>query len=190
MSLRDFIRKNKDHIMQKWFEAIAGTYDGETTRFLINEKDQFANPVGYAIKQSIAAVVGILEDGINDEKSLKSALDPMIRIRAVQDHSASKAVSVIFLLKPIIKDLADKNAKKSNLSESEKASLEYALDLICLASFDVFMACREQIYSFKASHVKDRTKKLLEKAGLLAEVPETGTEIMSQEAYIKNFGNN
>lgn len=190
MSLNEFLRKNQDHIKQKWFDSIAGTYDRDTTRFLLNEKDQFSNPVGFAIKQSVSDIIGILTEGIKDEKALRAAVDPIIRIRAVQDHTASEAVSVIFLLKPIIKEILSKNGKKAELKDSEIETLDSMFDKVCLAAFDVFMTCREQVYSFKASHVKDRTKKLLEKAGLLAEVPETGTEIMSHEVYKKNFGNN
>lgn len=189
MSLKEFIQKNRDTIADKWFKAIVTTYASDTSRFLINEKDQFANPVGNSIKESITALLGIMANGIGDENAIKAAVDPIIRIRAVQDHTASKAVSVVLFIKPIIRDLIAKS-KKNELTESEVGTLDNLMENILLAAFDVFMACREQIYSFKASHVRDRTKKLLEKAGLLAEVPEAGTQILSNEAYKQNFGNN
>jgi len=190
MSLKEFFKKNQDYIMQKWFDKIVRTYDTDTSRFLTNVKDQFDNPVGAAIRQSLTDSLKILADGNTDENTMRAAVDPMIRIRAVQDHTASKAVSIIFFVKPVIRELISKNQKKPDLSPSEMESLENHLDMLCLAAFDVFMGCREQIYSFKASHVKDRTKKLLEKAGLLAEVPDVGTEIIPHEVYKQNFGNN
>jgi len=190
MSLKEFLKKNQDHIMQKWFDKIVRTYDSDTARFLTNEKDQFSNPVGAAIRQSLTDSLKIIADGNTDEHAMRAAVDPMIRIRAVQDHTASKAVSIVFLIKPVIKEVISKNQKKSDLSLSEIESLENHIDLLCLAAFDVFMGCREQIYSFKATHVRDRTKNLLQKAGLLAEVPEVGTEIIPHEVYKQSFGNN
>ncbi len=190
MSLKEFFKKNQDYIMQKWFDKIVRTYDSDTARFLANEKDQFSNPVGAAIRQSLTDSLKILADGNQDETAMRAALDPMIRIRAVQDFTASKAVSIVFLIKPVLRELISKNQKKPDLNQSEIESLENHLDILFLSAFDVFMGCREQIYGFKASHVKDRTKKLLQKAGLLAEVPEVGTEIIPHDVYKQSFGNN
>lgn len=190
MSIKEFFKKNSDSIIQKWIDSIVRTYDSDTSRFLTSQKDQFANPVGYAIRQTVTECTKLLADGISDEVSMYKAIDPLIRIRAVQDLSASKALSVIFAVKPVVREIISKNQKNYDLSNNDLSALDEHLDKICLAAFDVYMGCREQIYSFKASHVKDRTKKLLEKAGLLAEVPEVGTEIMSHEAYKMNFGNN
>lgn len=169
MSLKEFFKKNQNYIMQKWFDKIVRTYESDTARFLSNEKDQFDNPVGSAIRQSLKDSLKILAEGNTDENNMRSAVDPMIRIRAVQDHTASKAVSIVFLIKPIIRELISKN---KDLSPSEIELLESHLDMLCCCAFDVFMGCREQIYSFKANHVKDRTNKLLQIAGLLAEVPD------------------
>jgi len=57
------------------------------------------------------------------------------------------------------------------------------VDEVALIAFDIYMGCREQIFTYRANHVKSRTVKLLEKADILCEVPEVGTEIIPHNVY-------
>ena len=61
------------------------------------------------------------------------------------------------------------------------------VDELALAAFDIYMACREQIYRLRASEVRTRTLNVLKTKDILCEVPEVGTEIIPHDVY-KNGG--
>ena len=94
---------------------------------------------------------------------LEKALDPVIRIRAVQAFSASEAVSFVFALKEIGENIID----DSLIREFDKL-----VDKIALASFNKLMKCKEEIFLLKATESKRRIHRAFERAGLVAELTE------------------
>lgn len=98
-----------------------------------------------------------------DQNKIETALDSVIRIRAVQNFSASQAVSFVFELKTIV---------KSVLGELSDDSLDYRIDLVALAAFNRFMKCRENIFLLKATESKRRVHRAFERAGLVTELTE------------------
>ncbi|OQY01221.1 MAG: hypothetical protein B6I26_05025 [Desulfobacteraceae bacterium 4572_130] len=179
-SKADFIeklRKNREKIINQWFQAAINTYPPETARILDKSKNKFDNPVGCVTKQSLEDVwdklfhtlghenrknENIEQKEINQEK-IEEALDPVIRIRAVQSFSASKAVEFVFELKGIVKKI---------IGTSLNSSFEKKVDEISLAAFNRFMKCRENIFLLKATEAKRRVHKAFERAGLVKELTE------------------
>ena len=81
--LEKILSKNKAAIAKQWFQLAAQTYAADTAKFLQSKTDPFANPVGSTL---MTGLDGILEQLIHatDPDSLRSHLDSIIRIRAVQ----------------------------------------------------------------------------------------------------------
>ena len=102
MSSAQLLAAKKQEILNSWFQATVDSYPPETARFLKNQKDPFANPVGQTTYQSLGTLVDALTTGAGREVMTK-ALDPILRIRAVQTFTPSKATSFIFSLKQIIR---------------------------------------------------------------------------------------
>jgi hypothetical protein len=75
---------------------------GRYGTFLKGQKDPFANPVGKTTHQSLDALVDALITGAGRDV-MAAALDPILRIRAVQTFTPSKATSFVFSLKQIIR---------------------------------------------------------------------------------------
>ena len=50
--------------------------------------------------------------------------------------------------------------------------LESKIDDLALIAFDVYMACREKLYSLSANEARNQVYRLLQKKGLMAEIPE------------------
>lgn len=186
MKLIELLRKNKSGIIDKWYELVMSTYPKDSSNFLFKEKDQFANPVGATILKSLKDVFNGLLDELNPEK-MKPLIDPIIRIRAVQEFSPSQALSFIFALKSVIRLILKKDAKKDPSILKEFPNFELKIDELSLIAFDIYVGCREQVYKYKANHVKERTLRLLKKANVLCEVPDVGTEIIPHNVY-KNGG--
>ena len=116
--------------------------------------------MGHTLKGGLSS----LFDGIvraTDTASMAPILDSIVRMRAVQDFTASQAVAFIFLLKPIIRaELMSEIARFPN----ELAALEARIDEAALLAFDLFMKCREQIYAIRANEAKRMTRFQRERA--------------------------
>lgn len=186
MGLEKFLGLKRSEIIKTWFDQVVKTYHGESTHFLLDVKDPFSNPVGSTTFKALGDVLDALISDKNRSEIIP-LLDPPIRIRAVQEFSPSQSVSFIFFLKTIVRNILEKEIKNNDISEKELTNFDEKVDGLSLIAFDIYMGCREQIFKFRAEHVKSRTLKLLEKADILCEVPEVGTEIIPHNVY-KNGG--
>jgi hypothetical protein len=179
MNFKDLLLEKKSAILKRWFDVILESYPADTSNFLKKQKNRFANPVGYTISQGIEGLFGEILQGIDSEK-VSPFLDNIIRIKAIQDFSASQAVSFIFLLKKVIREKFEKEIKENQFSV-ELAALEVKIDELALLSFDIFMKCREKIYDLKAEEIKRMTFKLLQRANLICEIQEPETDLESSQ---------
>ncbi len=169
MRLNQLLAQKKTAIIKEWFAATIKTYPSDTAKFIKSQKDPFANPVGRTIYKGLEALFDeLLRD--TDHESVLSFLDPIIRIRAVQNFSPSQATSFIFFLKDVIRD----NIKKEDFNAqlfNELMMFESKIDEICLIAFNLYMNCREKIYELKANEMKNRTFRAFERAGLVRDTP-------------------
>jgi hypothetical protein len=100
---------------------------------------------------------GIFEallDGADAEK-IRQHLHEIVRIRAVQEFSASEAVRFVFHLKAAVRAELTKASRDRRFS-SELAEFEDQIDRIALVAFDVFVECREQVCELRVNEVKRR----------------------------------
>ncbi|MBA4348835.1 MAG: hypothetical protein C0415_02460 [Thermodesulfovibrio sp.] len=168
MNLNALLSKKKAAILKRWFDFIVNTYPADASQFLKIRKNQFTNPVGHTVSQGIEDILnGLLQETASEKLSL--FLDNIIRIRAVQDFTASQAVIFIFYLKKAIREELETEIRENHLYE-ELLALESRIDVLSLQSFDIFMKCREKIYDLKATELRDRTIKALKRANLISEV--------------------
>jgi hypothetical protein len=172
MSLEKILSERRSAICEKWFDRVIRTYPEETAVFLKSRKNRFANPVGHILFQELEALLNGLIQGVEIE-SLRSNVDNIVRIRAVQDFTASQAVIFILLLKEVVREELEEEIRQNRIG---KALLDWEsrVDALTLLAFDVFMLCREKIYDLKANELQKRTVGLLKRAGLLVQDgPET-----------------
>jgi hypothetical protein len=169
MRLNTLLAKRKTAIIKKWFAATIETYPSDTAKFLKSRKDPFANPVGRTISQGLEALFDQLLKEM-DHEAVRSFLDPIIRIRAVQNFSPSQAISFIFFLKDAIRENLQTDDFQMQLF-SELLAFESRIDELGLIAFNLYMSCREKIYELKANEMKNRTFRAFERAGLVREMP-------------------
>ena len=162
MDIKQTIQKNKGLFLKEWFRATINTYPKDSARILGKDANRFDNPVGAITRESLEAILDLLADTFTGE-TLEKALDPVIRIRAVQAFTASDAVSFIFALKKIGEDILDASLYRQ---------FDAMVDQIALAGFNKFMKCREEIFLLKSTESKRRVHRAFERAGLVAELKE------------------
>jgi AAA+ ATPase superfamily predicted ATPase len=153
--LQVFLKQNRESILQKWTDQTIGTYGPEMVRFLKKEKNQFSNPVRNTIVTSLENIYNcILDEKVVDDYQ---GLHEIIKLRAVQDFSPSKALAFLFDLKKIIrKDLIENNKQDLIISVDDK------FDTLLGQAFDIYNDCRMKINEIKISEIKSQSRRAFE----------------------------
>lgn len=133
-------------ILEQWIAHTIQSYPSAAVAFLSGESDPFRNPVGHTVRQSLTILFDQLH-GEMDPGCIAPALDAIIRLRAVQDLTASQAVGFVFLLKPILRELAP---------EHDPVWFGERIDRLALMAFDKYMQCREQLAEIRLRESRRR----------------------------------
>jgi hypothetical protein len=150
--LADLLKTEKTTLLRKWFGYVLETYPEDASRFLKSEKNPFANPVGAAIGEGLE---GIFDELLGDAPSaaLVPFLDKLIRIRSVQEFSPSAAISFVFRLKPVVREVLKKEILKQQLHE-ELVAFESRIDRLALLAFDTYVQCREELFELRVGELR------------------------------------
>ncbi len=175
MGLVNQLAKMKSAIVKEWFDLVAKSYAPDTAQFIKNNKDPFANPVGGNISAGLEGLFDQLLSGL-DREAVRSHLDRIVRIRAVQNFTPSQAIAFIPALKTIIR-----NHLKKDLSDSRTANalleFESNIDSLSLFAFDIYMECREKLFDLKANVERTKIYAAFERAGLIDETTQENTDL-------------
>lgn len=79
-----------------------------------------------------------------DRSRLESALDEILRVRAVQDLPPSQAVGFVFLLRDILDEKG----------EERPARMHKRIDRLLLLAFDHYVLCREDLARVRQGEVE------------------------------------
>jgi hypothetical protein len=162
MKLKELLHQKRPDILKIWFDRIMNTYPTDTSTFMKTNKDQFANPVGNTISEEIE----VLYDGLlgrAEPERFAISLDRIVRIRAVQDFSASQAVGFIYLLKEAIREVLDNKAH-----ERELLSFDSEIDRLAMHGFDAYVDCLKRLYEIRVNETKNKVHMLLKRANMTA----------------------
>ncbi len=155
----------KDAIAGKWFDLIIKSYPEESYKHLKGGRKQFSNPVGYTIFHESQIILEQLT-GDFDKAVLSDSIRNIIKIRAVQDFSASEACRFMFRLKDVIYEVFDKETSYKFFDE-----IFNRIDEAALMTFDIYMESKELLYSIKANEVRKRTFKMIDRLNRKYEMP-------------------
>lgn len=157
-SFGELAAEHRGAVLADWLERIVRTYPPETARFLRETGDPFGNPVGAALREELGTVLdGVL--GRVDDARLQSALDRIVRVRAVQEMAPSAAVGFVLELKPILEQLLRDCGVDGR---DELASLHRQVDRVVLAAFDVYSSCRDQMYEIRVRSIRNLSMKRID----------------------------
>lgn len=164
MDLFKQLTKKKKAIVKKWFDQLMDTYPADTAQFLRSQKDAFANPVGQNSLQSLNELFDLIVKDF-DPKTAQPIIDPIIRIRAIQNFTPTEAVRFVFNLKDIVRHTISSDMA----NDKNWRALDKRIDDLGLVAFDVYMQCREKIYDLKATETQKRIFSAFDRAGLIKE---------------------
>lgn len=170
MGLDKLLRKKKAAIVRRWFDVVVDTYPADTRRFLKSQQDPFANPVGRTTMTGLKHLYDGIVEGM-DRETAATHLDPIIRIRAVQDFTPAMAVAFVLDLKNVVKSVCKEELQQGD-ALPEWLRFEHRVDALALTGFDIYMSCREKIFQLKADNERTRVMQTFARAGLLKIEPE------------------
>jgi len=159
MTFTELLGKRRKEIHDGWIARILAVFPAASVTFIAREKDRFQNPIGETIQTGSAAVMDALVAG-GDRASLRDAVEGMIRLRAVQADRASEAVSFVYALRDVVRDVLRKEAAPEDLRAFDTRMETFVLD-----AFDLYMQCREKVFEIRLRALRNRTFKLLEREG-------------------------
>jgi hypothetical protein len=150
MGLNEALAARREVVLERWFQAVLATYPAETARFLAGGADPFANPVGHTVRESLGRLYDRFVTAV-PASELSSAIDGIVRIRAVQEFTPSAAVGFVYTLRNILREeLAD-----AALDPAGRSALESGVDRLALVAFDVYMQCREKIFEIRVREIRE-----------------------------------
>lgn len=162
--LKDLLTRERAAILQRWSNTIMESYEPETTRFLKSVADKFSNPVGGAVVEGTRKIYDGLVNGVESGSGeIEDALDYIVRIRAVQEFSPAAAVGFVFLLKTVVRETLWKEIHDKKLFE-ELLDFESRIDGLALLAFNNYVACKATIFQMRATEIRNRTSRILERA--------------------------
>lgn len=164
--LAQLIIDKKATILSSWFDAAVQGYASDTSQFLKSRKDQFANPVGHTTRKGLEGLLDQLLAGPGQHQ-VATHLDPIVRIRAVQDFTPSQAIAFIPALKHVLRSTLKDELHRPELREALVA-FEDGIDRLFLTAVDLYVACREKVYQLKANETRNRVFSAFERAGLVS----------------------
>jgi len=92
-----------DDIADAWFLKAIEVYPEAARGGMMQTGDRFRNPVASTLRESLAILVNELAGGMIDEQ-VTSALDAIVRVRAVQDCTPEKALAFTGQLLSVIRE--------------------------------------------------------------------------------------
>jgi len=172
MNPEKHLKNKQQKLVEKWVDAVLYSYPADSVKFFKNTKDSFANPVGNTIKRSIGLLFAQVIREKMDMETVAEAMDPIIRLRAVQEFTPGDAISFILTIKQLIrKEIGGYQQDKK--IEAYLMIIEENVDKLILIAFNIYTKCREKIFLLRINQAKESVKKLLVKKGLLCEVPDS-----------------
>lgn len=149
-------QEDRTEMLKRWFDRIVDHYPAETASFLRGQSDPFANPVGAGLRDELAPILDAILDG-RDPHEVEAAIDRIVRIRALQEMSPSRAVGFVLELKEVFDEVVD------TATSDSRALLDNQVDGMLLAAFDVYNHCREQVYDIRVKEIRNRSLKVMER---------------------------
>jgi hypothetical protein len=126
---------------------------------LKNQQDPFANPVGSTFRRELEIVLNGLSEWV-DPGNLTPSLDAIVRIRAVQEFRPSDALAFMVHLKKAIREELQEVRMSPELV-NDLARLDFRIDELTLAAFDLYVACREKIAEIRVGEARAERDRLV-----------------------------
>ena len=176
----NLLESRKDTIAERWVDVVLSAYPSGSAALFRAQQDPFANPLGHSVREGTRGVLQTILAGM-DHEDLWTHLDKIIRIRAVQQFTPSQALSFVFSLRSIVREVIPE-AEADGRFHGGLTELDARIDEVALAAFELYAARREEVTRLRINEVKRQVAWVLGKMNQRIEGTETMVEGSSQTA--------
>jgi hypothetical protein len=174
MTLRDLLVERQSALCDRWRNAILGEYGETTAAVWRRDRDPFANPVGHVLATGLPELLGAVSQGGDPAGGAVTALEGIVRIRAVQDLAPSRAVGFVYLLRKAIRE--ELSAELAGGAHgAELAAVDGQIERLALLAFDTYVGIREQMFHLRQEELKRSVASILRRWNG-GELPETAAQ--------------
>lgn len=174
MEILNFLSHHKKDIAGEWLRRTMEAYPAESLKVLQRNKDRFTNPLLHLISESIEKLFVELIQGL-DRQKISSALEQIVKLKAVQDFTPSESLEFIFILKDIIRRYVKKHLEEQNKNISQELYfVEQQIDKLALIAFDMYVKDREKLFEIQVQEVKNQTYMLIRQANEMSKQEKRG----------------
>ena len=174
MKFGDLLDARMDTIVERWGDAVLSAYPPDSAAIFRAQKDPFANPLGHSVRKGTRGVLGAMLNDM-DQEELRSNLDEIIRIRAVQQLTPAEALAFVFSLRSIVRDVVPE-AEADPQYRGDLAQLDRRIDEVALSAFEIYATRREEVSELRINEVKRQVSWVMGKMNRQEEGPEEPTE--------------
>jgi hypothetical protein len=174
MKLIEALKNKEEKILSLWIERTLDSYT--SSGFFKRAKDQFANPVGANISLGLTQIFKLIITEA-ELREFAEPLDQVIRIRAVQEFTPAQAVAPILELKWVVKQVFSADEEYRKLL-GELAVFDCDVDRVALASFDMFVECRDRLHRARIRELKSGSYILTDSSCASAAIRDNLQEIL------------
>jgi len=161
MDISKAFEEHKKNISNKWYDLAIQNYPADSGKFLNARIDKFSNPIGYTHGDNLPIIFDEILKG-ETSPALTEALEQIIRLRAVQEFTASQAIGFIFQLKTVLREnLSSYAGKKADIKDL--LEFESLIDGVALIGFDIYMEMKKKIFEIKSSEQKKTFSTMVER---------------------------
>ena len=161
MFIGDLLRERMDTIAERWAGEVLSTYPSEAAVLFQKQQDPFSNPIGHSVREGTRGILQAILDGM-DPDDLRSHLDRIIRVRAVQEFAPSRALAFVFSLRSVIREVIPELDADPRLRR-EISELDDKIDTVALSAFDIYAERREEVSQLRVNEVKRQVAWVFEK---------------------------
>jgi len=164
MNLEDLLKQKKADVIREWIRATLGAYPADAAKFYERDKDPFANPVGASVSDGIHGLFDALFENVPMHE-LSQRLERIIQVGCVQEFPPSQAVSFVFLLKGVIRELFARELENPRML-AEWLVFETRIDRMAACAFDVYTGLQKRISEIRIHEIKSQVSSLLKRSGI------------------------
>lgn len=160
-TLHELLVGNKAGILARWQQKTLGSYAPDATAFFKRERNQFANPVGHAVREGTRTLLDVLLDGFDADRAC-APLNEIVKIRAIQDFTPAQALGFVFSLKDAVREEIPGELGDPRLQD---AWVEFCrqVDQLALFAFDIYTRCREKVCELRVNEIKRRVGRVMDR---------------------------
>jgi len=161
MDISAALSRERGAILSSWLARALEVYPADAAQKFGTSRDPFQNPVGQAHRQGLRAVIDALIAGAGPE-ALCAGLEPILKVRAVQELAPSDALAFVFALRDVLGEVLKP-------APEVEPSITRQIDQLALFAFDIYSQARQRILEIRIGEVRRQVSSMMRRSGMFSE---------------------